>query len=640
MSERKSYLFSCKFCRLTYCGNAKRHYELYCEALKPLVSKAPETLPVKRASHPCRPPISVPMEQQAASIINTPNNLLHQEDFVCDESLDSDESRTSGRRNANDSDQESEYLPPDHDTDSEFEKRRNAPPRKYKGQDDKLPMHTPIVQEFLLYLQGPLGGGKKPKTIEKLISSFQRLAYYVIQAKLNANNQSANDQQNKISLFNIIENQQFLMNYLNRKQGFGSTLNGRISTARTIMKLCDYLETQSISPDQRNYVAQILKISKGLHSTALKQLRDCRPLVTCEEKTEAKTWLSMNELGNIPNLWKPDWIRLISKVKHEQARLNKVERKTALIILIGFIFLRSKACRPMSIYSLNMKHYPIILRDGMATTNQFKTAYKYGLDTFIFNAELTEMMKEYIENIRIQSTKDVSNDSPLIVHHSTGKRLAQLSEYLKLFIFLKTGVSILPTTLRQVWESYAYSNFSADQQTIIGSDLKHSSKVVKDHYLFVTAKQVALQNFKLYEQAQGNSNHQLIEASNMNPNAITSNADHEQNNKKRNIESGAQAEKKRKTMDESDFNNDTSDENLIHHPRLAWSKEETEFLLQAVRREGKRWKSIYQAGRKQNLFKNRIARHLQSKYFKLQTKHSCNTKLELTVSECVVHSGT
>ena len=113
---------------------------------------------------------------------------------------------------------------------------------------------------------------------------------------------------------------------------------------------------------------------------------------------------------------------------------------------------------------------------GVIDQSQFKTSKRYGFDSLIFEQQHLEALRLYIRHVRPHFE---NNSEDILLETRHGKKFTKLSSILGKLVYSAIGKYIHPTRLRQMVETESSTHISAEQQSFVSEDQKHTSTVVR-----------------------------------------------------------------------------------------------------------------------------------------------------------------
>jgi hypothetical protein len=345
-----------------------------------------------------------------------------------------------------------------------------------------------VLSSFEDHLKGPLGGKRKQKTIHGWIASFRR---FLVKHQMKIQGKS-------ISFIATMPVTKYV-------EGLG-----KISAKVQFSEALKEFTTMASIQDGTESTLQTLKASR---LKAKLMLKTSRRMKHQETKMKAKSveelesngqWLDFRKLKemtcNNPDVAQ-DWLEYVEQSKINWDHMSTRIKSRGLDILMGSIFLRSKAIRPESLMVLPKSAWTNSHVSGLNNvlhSQTFKTEGVYGYTTLVLDKIMSSMINQYLLVVRPLITESTGSTSSNLFLNSVGKPFKQLTYELVRFTERYAGVSITPTRLRMIYETFIDEHGSQEQKAAAALSLAHSPTIVKKHYLKRRADEAALKDFQTY----------------------------------------------------------------------------------------------------------------------------------------------
>lgn len=355
-----------------------------------------------------------------------------------------------------------------------------------------------VLSSFEDHLKGPLGGKRKDKTINGWLVTFRRFLvkhqrkiqgksisfiatmpvtrYVEGLAKLSAKVQFSEALKEFITMASIQDSEDTRLNLL--------TLKASRLKAKLMLKTTRKMKHQETRMKSKT-VEELESEGQWIDFRKLKEM-------TCENDAVVQDWLEYVEESKI------NWKYMSPRIKSR-----------GLDTLIGSIFLRSKAIRPESLMVLHKSAWTDSHVSGLINvlhSQTFKTEGVYGYTTLVFDKTMSSMMNQYLSVVRPLIVESTGSNSSNFFLNAGGKPFKQLTYELVRFTKRYAGVTITPTRLRMIYETFIDEHGSQEQKTAVALSLAHSPTIVKKHYLKRRADEAALKDFQTYSLTKLNNN--------------------------------------------------------------------------------------------------------------------------------------
>lgn len=345
-----------------------------------------------------------------------------------------------------------------------------------------------VLSSFEDHLKGPLGGKRKQKTIHGWITSFRR---FLVKHQMKIQGKS-------ISFIATMPVTKYV-------EGLG-----KISAKVQFSEALKEFTTMASIQEGTESTLQTLKASR---LKAKLMLKTSRRMKHQETKMKAKSveelesdgqWLDFRKLKemtcNNPDVAQ-DWLEYVEESKINWDHMTTRIKSRGLDILMGSVFLRSKAIRPESLMVLPKSAWTNSHVSGLNNvlhSQTFKTEGVYGYTTLVLDKIMSSMINQYLLVVRPLITESTGSTSSNLFLNSVGKPFKQLTYELVRFTERYAGVSITPTRLRMIYETFINEHGSQEQKAAAALSLAHSPAIVKKHYLKRRADEAALKDFQMY----------------------------------------------------------------------------------------------------------------------------------------------
>jgi hypothetical protein len=206
------------------------------------------------------------------------------------------------------------------------------------------------------------------------------------------------------------------------------------------------------------------------------------PRVTLNELINKGEWITVEELRSITEKASTRFNELCEKRPEE---LLITELEYGLQYAIFYYYANQPAVRPQIIQSITLEDWETIEKDGVFSTQKFKTKQTYGSTTIILSAECIEVWRKYKDKFRSRSACLSSCNDPTsgFFIRANGSRLKNIANELHPFItHFKPGSHITPTTIRKAIAVEAIDRLSKEEADAIHRGDTHSLSVVSAFY--------------------------------------------------------------------------------------------------------------------------------------------------------------
>ena len=229
-------------------------------------------------------------------------------------------------------------------------------------------------------------------------------------------------------------------------------------------------------------------LTRTRRSLSRKMRLEWNTLLDVDMLERQRCWASIEDLQTVLPYHLPRFNDIIERAREEGSHvLPAHDLSFCTRFICGLLFLGVKATRPMTYRFLTLKMIESIEGDsGTIDATKFKTCKKYGFDSLIFQADHLYVLRSYIQFVRPRLPK-----GPYLLVTRHGNMMSKLSSILATLVHQACQRYISPTRLRQIIETESANHLTAEQQSHISEDQKHSSSVARIHYKKQRSRAVA-----------------------------------------------------------------------------------------------------------------------------------------------------
>jgi hypothetical protein len=353
-----------------------------------------------------------------------------------------------------------------------------------------------VLSSFEDHLKGPLGGKRKDKTINGWLVTFRR---FLVKHQRKIQGKS-------ISFIATMSVTRYV-------EGLAK-LSAKVQFSEALKEFITMASIQDSEDSTLNLLtlkASRLKAKLMLKTTRKMKHQETRMKAKTVEELESEgQWIDFRKLKEMTcenDAVVQDWLEYVEESKINWKYMSPRIKSRGLDTLIGSIFLRSKAIRPESLMVLHKSAWTDSHVSGLINvlhSQTFKTEGVYGYTTLVFDKTMSSMMNQYLSVVRPLIVQSTGSNSSNFFLNAGGKPFKQLTYELVRFTKRYAGVTITPTRLRMIYETFIDEHGSQEQKTAVALSLAHSPTIVKKHYLKRRAGEAALRDFQTYSLTNNN----------------------------------------------------------------------------------------------------------------------------------------
>ena len=276
---------------------------------------------------------------------------------------------------------------------------------------------------------------------------------------------------------------------------------GRIGYLDAIAELADFRKVNGASDVVLRGLSSTETYLKKARKTVSKMMRlqwiNELDIDTLESKGH---WATLEELLEVVARYLPRYENVLKTCKDKPATVSPLELSFATKFLAVYLFIKVKGSRPMTYQFLTVDMVRTAKTNGgFIDQKMFKTAGKYGFDSFFLTDTSMQVLDGYIDHIRphLKPTCDY-----VLVTRNGGQH-NKLGELMSKLVFDAIGKYVHPTRYRQIVETVSSKKLSSNAQGTISEDQKHSSVVARVHYQKQRSREIATKAHEYLETLYG-----------------------------------------------------------------------------------------------------------------------------------------
>ncbi|KAL9960069.1 hypothetical protein ACROYT_G033472 [Oculina patagonica] len=196
----------------------------------------------------------------------------------------------------------------------------------------------------------------------------------------------------------------------------------------------------------------------------------------------------------------PRYENTVKTCKTIPGQVNPADLTFATKFVAVYLFIKVKGSRPMTYQYLTVDMVKAAKENGgFIHQKKFKTASKYGFDSFILTDASMQVLESYIDFVRPLLKPEC--DYVLVTRN--GGQHSKLGDIMSKLVFDAIGKYIHPTRYRQIVETQGLDLLTSKEQRILSEDQKHSSVVAKVYYQKQRSREVAVKAHECLQKLQG-----------------------------------------------------------------------------------------------------------------------------------------
>ena len=357
------------------------------------------------------------------------------------------------------------------------------PKRSNTATMDSFPKTCKIAIQFKMWLTSPGGGGKSVSQADQLCTKVLKYAKFCCDDV--CDNWEIPDSVMDYCLGSVTLLSKFVEHLqIKWKMGY----SGTIGYMNAISHMLDYRRTVNVSMENTGvFIATEIYIDRVRKCLTKKMHVEWNTVLSIEYLSSINCWATLEELQKVVPFHSDRYKQVIMNASDSSASISPHDLSFATSFIVAVLFLMVKATRPMTFQYLTVGMILSIPDGGIVDQTMFKTNYKYGFDSLIFNKNVVKLILGYIHHVR--SRLNPTCDYLLISR--TGNQLPRLSDIFGRIVFQVIGKYIHPTRYRQIVETESASRLNVEDQNALSEDQKHTSKVAKVHYKKMQSREVA-----------------------------------------------------------------------------------------------------------------------------------------------------
>ena len=332
----------------------------------------------------------------------------------------------------------------------------------------------PLFKQFVDWLISPGGGGKSKQQAEQIsakLLKYLRFCCSDVSAEENVP-------------FNVVDYCLGSVDYLSRfvdmltkewKVGFA----GSIGYMNSISHALDYRRSSGLSGVAiQIFIMSEVYLQRVKRSLAKKMRTEWKHVLSIDYLDSMNCWASLSDLQKVIPFHSDRFHEIIARCEGNTNFVSPSDLTYSTSFVVGILFLKVKATRPMTYQFLSVDMVNSIKSDSFIDQTVFKTSEQYGFDSLLFSTEALIIVKQYLKWVRPR----LNPASSYLLINRNGRQLSKLTELFGKLVFDAIGKYIHPTRYCQIIETASAESLSAEEQRKLSNDQKHSSHVAKIHY--------------------------------------------------------------------------------------------------------------------------------------------------------------
>ena len=216
----------------------------------------------------------------------------------------------------------------------------------------------------------------------------------------------------------------------------------------------------------------------------------------------------MKELLEVVIFPLPLYENTVKMCKTSAGEVNPSDLTFATKFVAMYLFIKVKGLRPMTYQYLTVDIVSAAKENGGFTDQKtFKTASKYGFYSLNLTDTSMQVLDGYITFVRPL----LKPQCDFVLANKNGAQHSKLGDVMSKLVFDAIGKYIHPTRYRQIIETQSLDLLTSKEQSILSGDQKHSSAVVKVHYLKQRSREVAVRAHECLQKLQINKGSEVDE---------------------------------------------------------------------------------------------------------------------------------
>ena len=385
--------------------------------------------------------------------------------------------------------------------------RREAlglPRKRVKTRTHQIPsfsLHTGIGNDFLRWLQTPLGGGK-------VVSEATQIAKRAMKFLMSSLGESSEDTIVQESFVDCcVGTPSIIINFMETMtEEWEMSSSGGLNYLRAVWDLLDYRKSTGI-PDEvlRTFAVSEVYIRRGIGNLTRQKKIEYSCNLDLEQLIARNSWATLSDLEKVIPYHSPKFETTVKKIRNDPCSASVNDLAFATRLIITFLFLRVKCTRPSTYKFLTLDMLDAAkINGGYIDSTAFKTVGTYSFDTLILSEDVLAILDTYVKFVRPLCHPSCN----YVLVTTNGKQYKSLGTAMSLFVFEAIGKMVHPTRYRQIVESESAERLTAEEQGIISQDQKHSSEVAKRIYRKRLSRKVAVGGLSCIEKLTGNNRQQ------------------------------------------------------------------------------------------------------------------------------------
>ena len=255
---------------------------------------------------------------------------------------------------------------------------------------------------------------------------------------------------------------------------------GRLGSIDPVSEMIDFRKLHGASDAVfRQFSATELYLKRARKTVAKMMRLQWTQNLDIETLEARGHWATMEEWLEVVKFHLPRYENTMKICKSSPAQVNPSDLTFATRFVAMYLFIKVKGSRPMTYQYLTVDMIATAKeKGGFIDQKTFKTAGKYGFDSFILTDANMQVLNGYILYVRPL----LKPQCDLVLINRNGGQHGKLREIMSKLVFDATGKYIHPTHYRQVVETQSLNELTGEEQRILPEEQKHSSAVAKVHY--------------------------------------------------------------------------------------------------------------------------------------------------------------
>ncbi len=264
--------------------------------------------------------------------------------------------------------------------------------------------------------------------------------------------------------------------------------SGALSYMKSLSDMMDFRKSSGITDDTlRSFATTEVYIRRGKENLSKRKKLEYARNLDLESLMSRKSWATLEEMQDVIPYHTPQFEHVVQRCIDKEVTLSELAFTTRYITC--FLFLRVKACRPMTFQFLTIDMLDCAKENGgFVDQSKFKTSDKYMFDSLVLTEDVLSILDVYVREVRPQ----MKPQCDYVLVNTAGNQFTALGASMSLLVHDAIGKFVNPTRYRQIVETESSTKLSREDGEVITRDQKHSSQVRK---FFFYVKHTVLSDF-------------------------------------------------------------------------------------------------------------------------------------------------